>query len=73
MFCLSRVTAKTHKLAVRKFKSLKKEKKGNWLFQQGWERVIVHLIFLEFCVSVLNEDIFVDLSVWKVSDLEEGK
>lgn len=73
MFCLSRVKAKTHKLAVRKFKSLKKEKKGNWLFQQGLERVIVHLIFLEFCVSVLNEDIFVDLSVWKVSDLEEGK
>lgn len=28
MFCLSRVTAKTHKLAVRKFKSLKKRKKG---------------------------------------------
>lgn len=73
MFCLSRVTAKTHKLTVRKFKSIKKEKKGNWLFQQGLERVIVHLIFLEFCVSVLNEDIFVDLSVWKVSDLEEGK
>ena len=73
MFCLSRVTAKTHNLAVRIFKSLKKEKKGNWLFQQGLERVIVHLIFLEFCVSVLNEDIFVDLSVWKVSDLEEGK
>lgn len=43
------------------------------MFQQGLERVIVHLIFLEFCVSVLNEDIFVDLSVWKVSDLEEGK
>lgn len=42
MFCLSRVTAKTHKLAVRKFKSIKKEKKkkrGTGCFNKAWREL----------------------------------
>lgn len=39
MFCLSRVTAKTHKLAVRKFKSIKKEKRGTGCFNKAWREL----------------------------------
>lgn len=41
MFCLSRVTAKTHKLAVRKFKSTKKlnMERGTGCFNKAWREL----------------------------------